>query len=277
MKKIKLLVSICIVALLSGAIIHEYSKIQADNEAKIAQSINEEKALAEAIAKNEEIVKEKEKTKIDNRVSEKVVPEAVEPNVQESVKEEQSQVAKNHVAEKETVEVQESVKIPMHQSPVIFEEVPSRGDEPSVGGSATNNNESNSYIAEIEQAIFIRVNEERTANGLAPLSYNNTMESYGRIKSKDMGDRSYFDHANPEGELITAQMKRDGVSYNAWGENIAYIQGDYNNSSLANQFMANWMNSQGHRENILSSNFTSIGVGVYKIGNTYYATQEFHR
>ncbi|GAB6168657.1 CAP domain-containing protein [Clostridium carnis] len=144
---------------------------------------------------------------------------------------------------------------------------------------AKNNSEasSDSYVAEIEQIIFQKVNQERAAAGLSALSYNGTMEHYARIKSKDMGDRGYFDHANPEGQMITAQMKADGVSYSAWGENIAYIQGVNGNANLANQFMTNWMNSPGHRANILSGNFSSIGVGVYKVGNTYYATQEFYR
>lgn len=144
---------------------------------------------------------------------------------------------------------------------------------------STDNNagsESN-YIAEIEQLIFNKVNAERTAAGLSPLSYNNTMQKYARIKSKDMGDRKYFDHKNPEGQLITVQMQNDGVKYSAWGENIAYIGGMSGNSTLADKFMTNWMNSSGHRANILSTNFSSIGVGVYKIGNTYYATQEFYR
>ena len=48
-------------------------------------------------------------------------------------------------------------------------------------------------------------------------------------------------------------------------------------TELANQFMNNWMNSEGHRKNILSTNFSSIGVGVYKIGNKVYATQEFYK
>lgn len=137
--------------------------------------------------------------------------------------------------------------------------------------------ENSNYIAEIEQAIFQRVNQERAAAGLPALSYNTTMEHYARVKSKDMGDRGYFDHKDPQGKLITDQMRADGVSYNAWGENIAYIQGMNNNSALATKFMDNWMNSPGHRANILSSNFSSIGIGVYKIGNTYYATQEFYR
>jgi len=72
-------------------------------------------------------------------------------------------------------------------------------------------------------------------------------------------------------------MKADGVSYKAWGENIAYIGGVSDPTALANQFMTNWMNSEGHRKNILSTNFESIGVGVYKAGNRVYATQEFYK
>ena len=136
-------------------------------------------------------------------------------------------------------------------------------------------NNSSSYIAQIEQMIFNKVNEERAKAGVAPLSYSNTMQKYARIKSEDMGVRKYFSHEDPNGQLITVKMKADGVSYNAWGENIAYLGGYSGDSNIANKFMTNWMNSSLHRANILSPNFTSIGVGVYKIGNTYYATQEF--
>lgn len=163
------------------------------------------------------------------------------------------------------------------------------------GGSNNNNNGGNaneensnrivtppvqenaSFNAEIEQLIFNKVNEERAKAGVPALSYNSTMETYARVKSKDMGVRNYFDHVDPDGEMITAQMARDGVSYNAWGENIAYIGGVSDAAALAEQFMTNWMNSDGHRANILSTNFTSIGVGVYKSGNRYYATQEFYK
>ena len=72
-------------------------------------------------------------------------------------------------------------------------------------------------------------------------------------------------------------MSNDGVTYRAWGENIAYIGGVSDLNALADQFMTNWMNSQGHRENILSTNFTSIGIGIYKSGDRYYATQEFYK
>ncbi|MCI7207488.1 MAG: CAP domain-containing protein, partial [Clostridium sp.] len=136
---------------------------------------------------------------------------------------------------------------------------------------------SDKFMAQVEQAIFNKVNEERTKAGIAPLTYNTTMEKYARIKSQDMGDNNYFSHTDLNGNNITTKMKADGVTYNAWGENIAYIGGVTDPTALANQFMTNWMNSQGHKENILSTKFSSIGVGVYKIGNKLYGTQEFYR
>jgi len=142
-------------------------------------------------------------------------------------------------------------------------------------GQASTSNEK--FMAQVEQKIFEKVNSERSKAGVPTLSYNKTMEKYARIKSQDMGDRGYFDHKDPQGNLITAKMKNDGVSYKAWGENIAYIGGESNANALADQFMTNWMNSPGHRQNILSKNFTGIGVGVYKSGDKVYATQEFYK
>ena len=73
-------------------------------------------------------------------------------------------------------------------------------------------------------------------------------------------------------------MKQDGVTYKSWGENIAYLSGYGTDPEiLASKFMTNWMNSEGHRKNILSTNFNSIGIGVYQIGTKIYATQEFCR
>ena len=158
---------------------------------------------------------------------------------------------------------------------------PSTGNDASLNEGNTSNNTdaaiSDKFMAQVEQAIFNKVNEERTKAGVAPLTYNTTMEKYARIKSRDMGDNNYFSHIDLNGNNITTKMKADGVTYKAWGENIAYIAGVTDPTALANQFMTNWMNSQGHKENILSTKFSSIGVGVYKIGNKVYATQEFYR
>ena len=151
--------------------------------------------------------------------------------------------------------------------------------KPSTNQESTENNTvvSDKFMAQVEQAIFNKVNEERAKVGVAPLSYNYTMEKYARIKSQDMGDNNYFSHTDLSGNYITSNMKADGVSYKAWGENIAYIGGITDPTALANKFMENWMNSEGHKKNILSTNFTSIGVGVYKVGNKVYATQEFYK
>lgn len=135
------------------------------------------------------------------------------------------------------------------------------------------------FMPYVEQLIFDKVNEEREKENIPSLENNQTMNEYARTKSQDMGDRSYFSHENPEGDSMNTFMQQDGVYYQSWGENIAYI-GDHTNESLeevAEQFMSNWMNSSGHHENILSTNFSSIGVGVYRVGNRIYATQEFYR
>lgn len=133
------------------------------------------------------------------------------------------------------------------------------------------------FLAQVEELIYEKVNAERSKVGVSTLKYNTTMEKYARIKSQDMGDNNYFSHEDLQGNLITVNMQNDGVSYRAWGENIAYIGGVSDANALANQFMTNWMNSTGHRQNILSTNFTDIGIGVYKSGNKVYATQEFYK
>lgn len=174
---------------------------------------------------------------------------------------------KDPVVTPPTTEGDTSVKPPVNEAPDVNE--PSNVNETPVV--------SDKFMAQVEQAIFNKVNEERAKAGVPALSYNTTMEKYARIKSQDMGDNNYFSHPDQSGNLITAKMKADGVSYRAWGENIAYIGGVSDPNALADQFMKNWMNSQGHRENILSTNFQSIGVGVYKAGNRVYATQEFYK
>ena len=163
------------------------------------------------------------------------------------------------------------------------DETPSVPDTPVVDETPDNSTENNvtnadeNFMAAVETAIYNKVNEERAKAGVPTLTYNTVMQKYARIKSQDMGDNNYFSHEDLNGNLITTQMKKDGVSYKAWGENIAYIGGNISADALAERFMTNWMNSSGHRENILSTNFSSIGVGVYKIGNKVYATQEFYR
>ena len=182
----------------------------------------------------------------------------------------------------DTPTVDETPSVP-EQTPSVPEETPSTPNTPVVDEKPDNSTEDNvtnadtNFMAAVETAIYNKVNEERAKAGVPALTYNTVMQKYARIKSQDMGDKKYFSHEDLNGNLITTQMKKDGVSYKAWGENIAYIGGNVSADTLAQQFMTNWMNSSGHRENILSTKFSSIGVGVYKIGNKVYATQEFYR
>ena len=170
-----------------------------------------------------------------------------------------------------TVDETPSIPEKPEVTPPTVEEKPDN----SIGNDTINSEQS--FMAEVERAIYNKVNEERAKAGVSSLTYNDVMQKYARIKSKDMGDNNYFSHEDLSGNLITTQMRNDGVSYKAWGENIAYIGGNMSADALAQQFMTNWMNSSGHRANILSDNFSSIGVGVYKIGNKVYATQEFYK
>lgn len=170
----------------------------------------------------------------------------------------------NHVEKKPTTSIEQTNS--SLQTPSVPQSTPT-----------VTQKEDNTYLSTVEQLIYQKVNEERQKAGMSPLSYNQTMQKYARDKSADMGNRGYFSHEDLEGQLITASMQQDGLSYNAWGENIAYISRVSDAQALANQFMTNWMNSEGHRANILSSNFSSIGVGVYEVNGKVYATQEFYR
>ncbi|WP_300262184.1 CAP domain-containing protein [Clostridium sp.] len=229
--------------------------IESNNENKeVAQNNNEEAKPSndkqeEKLDKNKQVEKETNKKSEQKQETNKESEQKQETNKEFEKKQETN---KESEKKQENNSVEKKVEKPVEQS-----------------------SNSSSYVTQIEQMIFNKVNEERAKAGVAPLSYSNTMQKYARIKSEDMGVRKYFSHEDPNGQLITAKMKANGISYNYWGENIAYLSGYSGDSNIANQFMTNWMNSSGHRANILSPNFTSIGVGVYKIGNTYYATQEF--
>lgn len=261
MKKIKLLVSLSIVAVLSSAIINEVIKIENTNKAEIAAAIDKEKALLEYENKNQ-----KQSDNIEKNIDSKPFDQGLDNAAVETIEKEESE---------NKVIIKDNDSLASYSGEI--NNFPNRGNNQGVEEEKTTHNEDVVTASKIEEQILIRVNTERVTNGLLPLINNNTIQKYARMKSKDMGNRGYFNHKNPEGELITEQMKKDGVEYQSWAENIAYIQGDFSSSILADNFMNNWMNSQAHRDNILSKDFTSIGIGVYKIGNIYYATQQFHR
>lgn len=100
------------------------------------------------------------------------------------------------------------------------------------------------------------VNEERAKAGLSPLTVHNGAASAAQTRAREI-ERS-FSHTRPDGSSFNTALTAAGVNFRGAGENIAYGQ------STPQQVMEGWMNSSGHRANILNANYTSIGVGHYK-------------
>ncbi|MGM8215944.1 CAP domain-containing protein [Bacillaceae bacterium W0354] len=120
-----------------------------------------------------------------------------------------------------------------------------------------------------ELKVLELVNVERDKHGLAPLEYSKEVSIVARDKSWDMANNGYFNHESPTYGSPFEMMDAYGVDYWAAGENIA------KGHRSPEQVMEGWMNSEGHRANILQENFTHLGVGFVKKGGTYYWTQMF--
>ncbi|NDI34948.1 CAP domain-containing protein [Chengkuizengella sediminis] len=118
-----------------------------------------------------------------------------------------------------------------------------------------------------EQEVVDLTNAERAKYGLSPLKVDEQLSEVARIKSADMQSNRYFDHTSPTYGSPFDMMKNFGVSYTSAGENIAYGQ------KTPEEVVNAWMNSDGHRKNILNSSYTHIGVGYVEQGN--YWTQMF--
>lgn len=130
----------------------------------------------------------------------------------------------------------------------------------SSGGSNTNTNTNQSTSSTLtadEQEVFDLINKQRTNNGLQALKIDNEVQNVARIKAQDMVDNNYFSHTSPTYGSPFDMLNSFKVSYKTAGENIA------GNSSNSEAVTA-WMNSSGHKANILNSNFNYTGIGVVK-------------
>ncbi|MBU3143193.1 CAP domain-containing protein [Clostridium sp. CF012] len=137
---------------------------------------------------------------------------------------------------------------------------------PAKATTEANSTENN----KLEKEVVTLVNQERAKQGLAPLKDNLQLSNVARTKSEDMRDNNYFSHTSPTYGSPFDMMKKFGITYSAAGENIAMGQ------PTAASVMNGWMNSPGHKANILSANFTEIGVGVAKDkSGSIYWTQQF--
>ncbi|WP_050356347.1 CAP domain-containing protein, partial [Gottschalkia purinilytica] len=133
----------------------------------------------------------------------------------------------------------------------------------------SDNNNKPSNVSQFESEVVRLVNIERNKAGLAPLTMDSELSKIARVKSQDMADKNYFSHTSPTYGSPFDMLKKFGVSYRTAGENIA------KGYSSPESVVKGWMNSEGHRANILSSNFGKIGVGYVNQGGTTYWTQLF--
>src|SRR5690625_4858463 len=118
-----------------------------------------------------------------------------------------------------------------------------------------------------EQEVVELTNKEREKQGLNPLKVDDELSKVAREKSRDIKANNYFSHDSPTYGSPFDMMEQYGISYRTAGENIAKGQ------RTPEEVVNGWMNSDGHRANILSGDFTHIGVGYVEQGNHW--TQQF--
>ena len=119
--------------------------------------------------------------------------------------------------------------------------------------------------SEFERQVLLLVNIERENHGIGPLVWDEALAAVARAHSIDMVQRGYFSHTCPDGVGPFDRMRNAGITYRTAGENIA---AGYRTPEAV---LEGWMNSPGHRDNILNESFTRLGVGLYQ----YHWTQKF--
>lgn len=134
------------------------------------------------------------------------------------------------------------------------------------GGTDSGFGAVSSYASEVADIV----NQERTSQDLSPLSYDSQLAELAQKKAEDMAENGYFSHQSPTYGSAFDMMNEAGISYRSAGENIARGQ------RTPEAVMDSWMNSSGHRANILSSSYSSVGVGYAEDENgTAYWVQMF--
>lgn len=139
-------------------------------------------------------------------------------------------------------------------------------NDTSTGNDSTTDTDVSTQTA-YENKVLELVNAERAKQGLKPLEMDESVRNVARLKSQDMKKNNYFSHTSPTYGTPFEMLKKYGISYKSAGENIA--QG----YQTPEQVVKGWMNSSGHRANILNASYTHIGIGYEADGN--YWTQMF--
>jgi uncharacterized protein YkwD len=131
--------------------------------------------------------------------------------------------------------------------------------------------ESNSRSTSVIQEVVNIVNHERGKAGLSPLRIHSQLNAAAQAHSNDMARNDFMSHTGSDGSSMGDRIKRHGYNFRTAGENVAAGQ------RSPQDVMRSWMNSPGHRQNILNPNFRDIGVGYAQGGGRFgiYWTQKF--
>lgn len=127
----------------------------------------------------------------------------------------------------------------------------------TINNTTVSNNATNITMGEDEQVILNLVNKARKEAGLGELKADSEVMRVAEIKAQDMEDSNYFSHTSPTYGSPFDMLKNFGVSYKNAGENIA-------GHSTAQKAFEAWMDSPGHKANILNSSYNYTGIGVVK-------------
>jgi uncharacterized protein YkwD len=131
-----------------------------------------------------------------------------------------------------------------------------------------------SSTAIMEEQIWQEINAIRQQQGLTKLNHNDRLASVARKYSQKMAERKFFSHTSPDGDSVSDRVRSANIFYWMVGENL------FRSANIAQPVPAaveGWMNSPGHRANILRSEYRETGIGVWRIGNSYWVTQIFLR
>lgn len=200
----------------------------------------------------------------------KEAPEKVEaPEQQSKPKQEapKQETSKQESESKQEAPKQETSK----QESEAKQEAPAKAEAPAQQQPAQKQDQQtqaqSDQLNAYEKQVVELTNNERVERGLEPLKVDLELSKVAREKSRDMSVNDYFSHTSPTYGSPFDMMKSYGIDYRSAGENIARGQ------RTPEEVVNGWMNSEGHRANILSAKFTHIGVGYIADGN--YWTQEF--
>lgn len=164
------------------------------------------------------------------------------------------------------------VEIPDNNVPNIPETETPDNNRPGTPESEKPDNKPDTETPGEEQLSFAEqvvelVNAERAKEGLAPLTIDKKVQAAAQVRAVEI--KTSFSHTRPNGSSFATALKEQGVTYRRSGENIAWGQ------RTPKEVVNAWMNSSGHRANIMNKNFTKIGVGYYQHNGVNYWSQLF--